>query len=64
MITNILAPLTFFSVDDNPDLCMTESCGKKKFSVPLIIALIVMFLIFLGYWILMTIRHITFLESF
>ncbi|RHN39188.1 putative protein kinase RLK-Pelle-LRR-I-1 family [Medicago truncatula] len=55
MITNILAPLTFFSVDDNPDLCMTESCGKKNFFVPLIIiALIVMLLIFLGYWIFRT----------
>ncbi|KEH18248.1 receptor-like kinase [Medicago truncatula] len=43
------------SVDDNPDLCMTESCGKKNFFVPLIIiALIVMLLIFLGYWIFRT----------
>jgi len=53
MITNILAPLIFFSVDDNPDLCMTESCGKNFF-VPLITsfsALVVFLLISLGFWI-------------
>jgi len=56
MINNILASLTFFSVDDNPELCMSmESCGKKNLFVPLIASfstLIAILLISLGFWIL------------
>jgi len=53
-MTNILAPLSFFSVDDNPDLCMTESCNKKNIVVPLVAsfsALVVILLISFGFWI-------------
>jgi len=53
MIANILAPLSSFSVDDNPDLCKTESCKKKNIVVPLVAsfsALAVIFLISLGIW--------------
>ncbi|KEH18226.1 LRR receptor-like kinase plant [Medicago truncatula] len=41
------------SVDDNPDLCMTESCKKKNVVVPLVAslsALAVILLISLGIW--------------
>jgi len=53
MVANILAPLSSFSVDDNPDLCMTESCKKKNVVVPLVAsfsALAVILLISLGIW--------------
>jgi hypothetical protein len=53
MIANILAPLSFFSVDDNPDLCMIEPCKKKNIAVPLVAsfsALAVILLISLGIW--------------
>ncbi|XP_024628961.1 probable LRR receptor-like serine/threonine-protein kinase At1g05700 isoform X2 [Medicago truncatula] len=42
------------SVEDNPDLCMTESCKKKNIVVPLVAsfsALVVILLISLGFWI-------------
>jgi len=61
MITNTLAPLTFFSVDDNPDLCMTESCGKNDFLV-ILIALGVMVSIFLGSWIFRTQKGTSIIE--
>jgi len=54
MIANILASLSSFSVDDNPDLCMTESCKKKNIVVPLVAsfsALVVILLISFGFWI-------------
>jgi len=54
MITDILAPLSSFSVEDNPDLCMTESCKKKNIVVPLVAsfsALVLILLISLGFWI-------------
>ncbi|KAK2352999.1 putative LRR receptor serine/threonine-protein kinase [Trifolium repens] len=42
------------SVDDNPGLCVTESCRKKSFSVPLIASfsalIFVILLISLGFW--------------
>ncbi|KAK2406272.1 putative LRR receptor serine/threonine-protein kinase [Trifolium repens] len=48
--------LLSLSMDDNPGLCMTKSCKKKKsLSVPLIASLsalvVVIFLISLGFWI-------------
>ncbi|XP_024627941.1 probable LRR receptor-like serine/threonine-protein kinase At1g05700 isoform X2 [Medicago truncatula] len=46
------------SVDDNPDLCMTKSCGKNDFLVPLI-ALVVMVSIFLVCWIFRTLKVAT-----
>nr|WAP48841.1 malectin leucine-rich repeat receptor-like kinase 1a [Medicago truncatula] len=42
------------SVDDNPELCTTESCKKKNIVVPLVTlfsTLIVILLISLGFWI-------------
>ncbi|RHN39166.1 putative transferase [Medicago truncatula] len=42
------------SVDDNPDLCMTESCKKKNIIVPLVAsfsALVVIIFISFGFWI-------------
>ncbi|CAJ2663771.1 unnamed protein product [Trifolium pratense] len=43
------------SVDDNPGLCTTKSCGKKSLFVPLIASfsalIIVILLISLGFWI-------------
>jgi hypothetical protein len=53
VITNISKTLAFFSVDGNPDICMTGSCKKKKKVVPLVAslsALILTILASLGFW--------------
>lgn len=55
MMTNMVhGTLTSFSVADNPNLCMKDSCEKKNFILPLVAslsALIVILLISLGLWI-------------
>ena len=43
-------------MDDNPELCTTESCGKKNLFVPLVAScltlIIILLIISLGLWIL------------
>ena len=60
MITNIVAFGFFFSLDDNPGLCMKDSCEKQNFIVPLVVsiaALIVVLSISLGIWIFKRRKH-------